>query len=122
MIVFNLFAGTELHPSPHYQNQERSVGEALAEVVRVLSDEGRYGCWVEDYKYGEVSMVKVGSYGMAGARWIYTFEGPIDEIRPLVEVCYWFHKAGGKASDEFKAKLRVRERVAAIRAAPLSFG
>jgi hypothetical protein len=105
MITKNLFNGSELHSSPHFQDQSCTTPDALAEVVHTLDiTHFHYGAWVEDIHLdGDNSFVKVGSYGMAGERWIEVYEGPEEELHPLAKVCWWFYKAGGEISDELKA-------------------
>jgi hypothetical protein len=101
----NLFDGSKLHPSPYFQTQPRTVGDALAEIVYTLGEVHLwYGSWVEDLDY-DGKIVRVGNYGMAGERWISVYEGPTEEIQPLARVCLWFYKTTGCGSDEFKAKM-----------------
>jgi hypothetical protein len=109
MITMNLFNGSELHCSPHFQNQPRTVGDALAEIVRILQNNAEYGAWFEDFD-DDGKTLKVGSWGMAGEKCIHVYEGNQEEILPLAFVCYWFYKAKGNASDEFEAKLLREER------------
>ncbi len=113
MITFNLFHGFKLHGSPYFVNQPRSVGGALAEIVQVFSGNIYYRAWIEEIVMDETSTaikaVKIGSYGMAGEKWIRVYEGKTDELAPLAQVCYWFYKATGNASDKYKADVLSHE-------------
>jgi hypothetical protein len=102
MITHSLFDG----PNPKSGcSQQQRVEDSLAEVVHFLSVTNQYyGSWIEEVRLdGGKSVVRIGFNGMSGERWIHVYEGSAFALVPLVQVCYWFYKTGGDASDEFKA-------------------
>lgn len=107
VIKYSMTDVNAANPTPLYEDENRTIGEALVDVVRLLGNvDPNWGSWIEEIRdpleSGEFR-IKIGSHGMPGESWIHSFEGPGHEIYPLMQVCWWFYQVTARGSDAVRA-------------------
>lgn len=107
MIKYRMWDGSTEPSLPHDMGRIYPVGDALTKIVDLLgATHLEWGSWIEEMQPHQETgsyVIKIGTNGMAGERWIHVFEGPGSEIYPLAQVCWWFYQVTGQGSAAIKA-------------------